>query len=162
MILLVCLVLSMLAPPQARTDFSGTWTFDREKSMKPGADGRIVLAQMLGDEVVVLQTASAITFRISFHGDTVVAVYDLTGAETENVSPGNITVKSRATWQDGKLVIDSTSEGEEAGTPVTIRTKRLIWIDESGDLIVDRSGTPAREVTASRSVYHRAPRAPQP
>jgi len=85
----------------------------------------------------------------------VVAVYDLSGADSENVSPGDIRVTSRASWEGTKLVIDSTSEGTDQGKPVTVATKRTIWIDAQGDLIVERSGTPASVVTASRSVYRR-------
>lgn len=141
---------------QARPDFSGTWTFDREKSMQPDATGRVVVAAMLGDEVVVLQTAASLIFRISYQGDTIVAVYDLRGVETENVSPGDIKVKSRASWEGEKLVIESTSDADERGRPITVRTRRVIWIDRTGDLIVDRTGTPASQVTPSRSVYRRA------
>ena len=157
MLLIVLLPSLLPATPsaQARPDLSGTWRFDQEKSLKPGPDGRIVLAPMLGEEVVVLQRGTSITFRISFQGDTVAAVYDLTGAETENVSPGDIRVRSRASWEGQKLVIDSTSDGEEAGKPITIRSKRVIWIDQAGDLIVERSGTPVSQVTTSRSVYRR-------
>lgn len=143
-----------IAPPQ-RPDLSGTWTFDQAKSLKPGPDGRIVLAAMLGDEFVALQKGTSLTLRISFQGALVVAVYDLTGAETENVSPGDISVKSRASWQDDRLVIDSTSDVRDQGKPVTVRTRRVIWIDEAGDLIIERSGTPASQVTSSRSVYRR-------
>ena len=123
--------------------------------MAPGPDGRIVLTAMLGDEFVALQNRTSLTLRISFQGDLVVAVYDLTGKETENTSPGDISVKSRASWQGDRLVIDSTSEGVEDGKPVTIRTRRVMWLDPAGDLILERSGTPATQVTASRSVYRR-------
>ena len=123
--------------------------------MQPGPDGRIVLAAMLGDSFVALQDRKSLTFRIAVQGETVVAVYDLSGAETENVSPGDIAVRSRASWDGDRLVIDSTSEGAETGQPVTIRTKRVIWIDKAGDLIIERSGTPATQVTPSRSVYRR-------
>lgn len=140
---------------QARPDLSGTWTFDQQKTMQPGPDGRIVLAAMLGDEFVALQKPSSLTLRIKFQGDIVVAVYDLTGGETENLSPGDIRVKSRASWQGERLVIDSSSEGLEDGKPVTIKTKRIIWIDKAGDLIIERSGEPASQVTPSRSVYRR-------
>jgi hypothetical protein len=136
-------------------DFSGTWTFDQARSMEPGPDGRIVLAPMLGEAFVALQTPSALTLRISIQGDTVVAVYDLTGAESENVSPGDIKVKSRAKWEGERLVIESSSAGENAGRPITIRTTRVLWLDTSGDLIIERTGTPASEVTPSRSVYRK-------
>jgi hypothetical protein len=155
----LCLVLALTAaaPVQARPDLSGTWVFDQQKTMQPGPDGKIVLAAMLGERVVVQQTDAAITLRITFQGDVVVAVYDLTGAESKNVSPGDITVISRAAWKDGRLVIDSTSESVEAGKPVTVKTTRVMWIDKAGDLIVERSGSPASAVTTSRSVYVRPP-----
>jgi hypothetical protein len=153
-VLLVCLSSGGLqASP--RPDFSGTWTFDQEKTMQPGPDGRIVLAAMLGERFVAVQDATSVTFRITVQGQTVVAVYDLTGAESENLSPGDIIVKSRASWDGDKLVIDSTSESAETGRPVTIHTKRNIWIDKTGDLIIERSGTPVTQVTPSRSVYRR-------
>lgn len=153
--ILALLLLTAGLTAQERPDFSGTWTFDQQKSMKPDADGRIVLAAMLGEEFVALQDANALTLRISFQGDLVVAVYDLQGKETENTSPGDITVRSRATWQGQRLVIDSISDGVDDGKAVTIRTKRVLWIDDDGDLILERTGTPASEVTPSRSVYRR-------
>lgn len=155
--LLLTLLLAAAAgvAPSQRPDLSGTWTFDQARSLKPGPDGRIVLAAMLGDEFVALQKGTSLTLRISFQGDFVVAVYDLTGAETENLSPGDIPVKSRAFWQNDRLVIDSTSDVVDQGTAVTVKTRRVIWIDEAGDLIIERSGTPASQVTSSRSVYRR-------
>ena len=154
----VALLVLLLAPagPQAPADFSGTWTLDAEKTMKPGPDGRIVMAPMLGERVVVLQNATSITMRISVQGNVVVAVYDLTGAESRNVSPGDITVISRASWKGDRLIIESTSDSVDQGKPVTIRTTRILWIDTAGDLIVERTGTPASAVTPSRSVYRRA------
>jgi hypothetical protein len=144
------------AATQPPTDFSGTWTFDAEKTMKPGPDGRIVLAPMLGERVTVVQNARSITMRISVQGNVVVAVYDLTGAESRNVSPGDITVISRTSWLGDRLIIESTSDGVDQGKPVTIRTTRVLSIDKAGDLIVERRGTPASAVTPSRSVYRRS------
>ena len=153
----LALSLAFIAPAvQERPDFSGTWVFDQEKTLKPGADGRMVLAAMLGERVVVQQTPTLITLRITFQGDVVVAVYDLTGGESKNVSPGDITVVSRASWKDDRLVIDSTSESLDQGKPVTVKTTRVMWIDKEGDLIVERTGSPASVVTSSRSVYGRA------
>jgi len=142
-------------PVQPRPDLSGTWIFDADKTMQPGTDGRIVLAAMLGDRVVVQQTGTSMTLRITFQGDVVVAVYDLGGAESTNVSPGDITVVSRASWKDGRLIIDSTSESMDGGKLVTVKTTRTMWIDKAGDLIVERTGSPASVVTPSRSVYTR-------
>ncbi|MEO6213171.1 MAG: hypothetical protein ABIP65_06045 [Vicinamibacterales bacterium] len=156
-VLLALFGLTLGVVTQARPEFSGTWIFDPQKTMQPGPDGRVAFAAMLGDGFIALQDASSLTLRIRLHGDIVVAVYDLTGAETENVSPGDIRVKSRASWDADRLVILSTSDGSENGRPVTITTRRVLWIDVSGDLIIDRSGTPASQVTPTRSVYRRVP-----
>ena len=150
--------LTVASPVQGRPDFSGTWVFNQEKTMQPGAEGKVVLTALLGERVVVQQSDTAITLRITFQGDLVVAVYDLTGAESKNVSPGNITVVSRASWKDDRLVVDSTSQSTLDGTPVTVKTTRLMWIDKGGDLIVERTGTPSNLVTPSRSVYTRSPK----
>ena len=152
---LLC-ALAAVQPAPPRPDLSGTWVFDQETTMQPGADGRIVLAAMLGERVVVQQSDTSVTLRITFQGSIVVAVYDLTGAESKNISPGDIAVTSRAGWKDGRLVIESTSESTEGGKPVTVKTTRVLWIDKAGDLIVERTGTPASVVTPSRSVYTRA------
>lgn len=157
---LILLVLALgLAPRSAtaeRPDFSGRWTFDGVKSMAPGPDGRVVLAAMLGDEFTALQNPTSLTFRISFQGALVVAIYDLTGAASENISPGDIVVCSRAAWDGTRLVITSTSAGEpEDGRPVTIRSTRTLWIDETGDLVIERTGTPRSQVIPSRSIYTR-------
>ena len=153
---LALLVLLLGAPaPQAPPNLSGTWTLDAEKTMKPGPDGRIVMAPMLGERVVVAQDATSIKLQISVQGTVVAAAYDLTGAESRNVSPGDITVVSRASWKGDRLIIDSTSESVDQGKPVTVRTTRVLWIDKAGDLIVERTGTPASVVTPSRSVYRR-------
>ncbi|MBA3641407.1 MAG: hypothetical protein H0W53_19480 [Acidobacteria bacterium] len=149
--------LTAASPLQSRPDLSGIWVFNQEKTMQPGPDGKVVLAAMLGERVVVQQTGTAVTLRITFQGDVVVAVYDLTGAESKNVSPGDITVLSRASWKGDRLVVDSTSESTNDGKPVTVRTSRVMWIDKAGDLIVERTGTPASVVTPSRSVYTRMP-----
>jgi len=152
-LLLVLCLTARFPPTGQRPDFSGTWVFDQQKTMAPQPDGRVVLAAMLGDEFVALQTATSLTLRIKFQGDLVVAVYDLTGVESENISPGDIRVRSRAFWEGEKLVIESSSDGTENGKPITIRTRRVISIDKAGDLIIERSGTPASAVPASRSVY---------
>ena len=155
--MLALVLLLSLSASQGSTNFSGTWTLDTEKTLKPGPDGRIVLAPMLGERVVMSQNATSITMRISVQGGVVVATYDLTGAESRNVSPGDIRVVSRASWKGDRLIIESTSDGVDQGKPVTIRTTRVLWVDKAGDLIVERTGTPASAVTPSRSVYRKLP-----
>ena len=145
---------------QAGPDFSGRWEFDRDKTMLPGPDGRIVLAAMLGDAVVVKQDPKTITFTIDAGGLLVKAVYNLDGSETRNLSPGppnqpEIPVVSRASWDGKRLVILSKSVATENGVAVTVDSRRVLWIDKDGNLIVERTGTPSSLVTPSRSVYRR-------
>ncbi len=139
-----------------RPDFSGSWTFDAQKTMAPDKDGRIVLAAMLGEEFTAIQTGTSLTLRILNNGQLVVAVYDLTGRSSENVSPGDIVVRSRAKWDGDRLLISSTSTSDDQGKPVTVETTRTLSIDSAGDVIIERTGSPASLVTPSRSVYRRA------
>ena len=53
-------------------------------------------------------------------------------------------------------MIVSTSTATVKGQILTIETRRVLWIDRDGNLIIERTGTPASEVTPSRSVYTRA------
>ena len=155
--LVVCIVAAILQGPP---DFSGRWEFDRERTMKPGPDGRIVVAAMLGDAVVVKQDAKTIAFTIDAGGLLVKAVYNLDGSDSRNLSPGpagqpEIPVTSHASWEGRRLVIVSKSVATENGVAVTVDTRRVLSIDADGSLIVERTGTPATLVTPSRSVYRR-------
>ena len=153
--LVLSLCLACLAgihqPAQTRPDFSGSWRFDRTKSMQPW-NGRIVIAAILGDECVATQDATALKLSITVGGQKVMAVYNFTG-ESRNLSPGDIPVTSRTSWDGGRLVILSTSASNVKGQDVTIETRRVLWLDGAGNLMIERTGTPASEVTPSRSVY---------
>jgi hypothetical protein len=149
---LACLA-GLNAQPQPRPDFSGRWTFDRSRSAEPW-NGRIVIAPILGDECVATQNASALELVITVGGQKVTAVYNFEG-ESRNLSPGDIPVSSRSSWDGDKLVIVSTSTATVKGQVLTIETRRVLWIDREGNLIIERTGTPASEVTPSRSVYTR-------
>ena len=150
---LACLA-GLDSQPQARPDFSGHWTFDRSKSAEPW-NGRIVIAPILGDECVATQDAAALTLAITVGGQKVTAVYNFDG-ESRNLSPGDIPVTSRTSWDGPRLVIVSTSAAVVKGQNVTIETRRVLSLDGAGHLIIERTGTPASEVTSSRSVYTRA------
>lgn len=138
---------------QPRPDFSGHWTFDRTRSAQPW-NGRIVIAPILGDECVATQTATSFEVAITVGGQRVTAVYNFTG-ESRNLSPGDIPVTSRTSWDGDRLVIVSTSQSIVNGQPVKIETRRVLWLDADGNLVIERTGTPASEVTPSRSVYAR-------
>jgi hypothetical protein len=141
------------AQAQARADFSGTWTFDRARSAEPW-NGRIVISPILGDQCDATQDAASLKLAITVGGQKVTAVYTFDG-ESRNLSPGDIPVTSRTSWDGVRLVIVSTSAATVKGQDVTIETRRVMWMDGAGHLIIERTGTPASEVTPSRSVYTR-------
>jgi hypothetical protein len=155
LVLSLCLagLIGLSSLPQTRPDFSGRWTFDRARSAEPW-NGRIVIAAILGDECAATQDATALKLAITVGGQKVNAVYTFTG-ESRNLSPGDIPVTSRTSWDGNRLVIVSTSEATVKGQKLTIETRRVLWIDNEGNLIIERTGTPASEVTPSRSVYTR-------
>jgi hypothetical protein len=141
------------AQAQTRPDFSGSWRFDRARSAEPW-NGRIVIAAILGDQCDATQDAASLKLAITVGGQKVTAVYNFDG-ESRNLSPGDIPVTSRTSWDGARLVIVSTSAAVVKGEDVTIETRRVIWLDGAGNLIIERTGTPASEVTPSRSVYTR-------
>jgi hypothetical protein len=147
----------LFAPQGAQRppDFSGSWIFDAQKTMKPDADGRVVLAAMLGDEFTALQTDTSLTLRIVANGQLVVAIYDLSGKPTKNVSPGDVDVTSWTRWKGDRLIITSASVSDDNGKATKVETTRVLWIDDAGDLILERTGRPETHVTPSRSVYRR-------
>jgi hypothetical protein len=149
------------APAGARPDFSGTWVFDQAKSAQPGPDGQVMLAAMLGDEFTARQDAASLVFAIKSGNLRVEAAYKLDGSESHNMSPGAygqpvVDVISRASWDGNKLVIVSSSVSVIEGRNVTIQTRRVLWIDPAGILVMERTGTPASEVPPSRSVYRKS------
>jgi hypothetical protein len=146
---------------QKRPDFSGTWTFSRVKSLQPGPNGQVVLAALLGDEFTVKQDATSLSLSIKAGTVQASAVYKLDGSESRNLSPAgpgqpDIEVISKATWEGDKLVVNSTSTSPVDGRPTQIVTKRVMWIEKDGSLILERTGTPADQIPQTRSVYVRA------
>jgi hypothetical protein len=155
-----CVILSLaLMPLQARTDFSGTWIYDSSSFTDAGRGRGTALAKLLGDEVTITQTDKEMRLVIRLSGATIPAVYAIDGSESRNLSSErgkpDVTVTSKASWEDGKLIVRSTSASDVNGATVTTETKRVFWIDAAGNLVLERSGTPVSEVPATRSVYRR-------
>jgi hypothetical protein len=149
------------APAKARPDFSGTWTFDQMKSAQPGPDGKVVLAAMLGDEFTATQDPVSLVLAIKAGGARVSVTYKLDGTDSRNMSPGAfgqpaVEVISRSSWEGDRLVIKSSSVSVLSGKSVPVETRRVLWIDAAGSLVVERTGTPVSEVQPSRSVYRKA------
>lgn len=141
----------------AGTDFSGAWTFDRAASSRPGPDGRIVIAPILGDAFTATQDDRALTLNITAGALKVTAVYRFTG-ESRNLSPDasgtEVPVISEVSWNGNRLVIRSRSSMQVDGRETTVETTRALWLEDGGQaLIIERTGSPSSAVTPSRSVY---------
>ncbi len=159
-VLLAALIVAV-GTAQKHPDFSGIWKFNQAKSALPGPDGKVTLAALMGDEFTVRQDATSLNFAIKAGPIRATAVYKLDGSESRNMSPGgtgqpDVEVVSTATWQGDKLIIVSTSTSPVQGKPVKVMTRRELWIDAEGNLILVRTGTPESLVTPTRSVYSRA------
>ena len=155
---IAALLIATAALAQGRPNFAGTWKFDSDKSMQAGPGNHYVVAKMLGDEFTATQDDTTLTLIIKIGTAQVTAFYKLDGSESKNMSPekgGDVAVISHCTWDAQKLVILSTSTSDVKSQPVTLETKRVLFLDTDGSLVMDRSGAPGSEITPSRSVYKR-------
>jgi len=155
----VCLLAgSIVADGRALPNFSGTWVFDTDATVASTAGDKVVLSgPIFGDLFIAEQTVQALTLRIAAGPLRVTAVYKLDGSASKNESPGNppIEVTSRARWDGERLVVASHSESPGATGPVAVDSTRTIWLNDKGQLVIDRSGTPKDMVPSSRSVYRK-------
>jgi hypothetical protein len=140
---------------QGHPNFSGHWVFDREHSLIPGRPGTMTISAMLGDSFTAEQNDATLTFHITAGRLEVTATYRLDGSESRNVSPEGVVVTSRASWDGDRLVIVSTSTSNEGGQPLTIDSRRVLWIDADGRLVLERTGTPEKVVIPTRSAYRK-------
>jgi hypothetical protein len=119
-------VAALLALPsagwaQAKTDFSGTWTFDQAKS-DPPARGRGGRGGGRGGgggvpaSLTITQTASQITIDRAMPagpmapGATTSAVYKLDGSESTNALGDVFLSRSKVSWDGGNLVIATAKD----------------------------------------------------
>ena len=159
---LVLSIGSLQTPPPApqstpvRPDFSGDWTLDREPV--PGAKG--VQAAMLGERFVATQDAKVLTLKITAYSRLFTAAYNLDGSDSKIVSPTSPgqpdeVIISHANWEGDRLVIKTVTTETQDGKPYEMATRRVMWIDSRGVLLLERTGTPVDVVPPSTSAYRR-------
>jgi len=160
-IVLGALLLSVAASAQTKAgpDFAGTWVFDQAATLANATAARMQPGPIFGESFVAEQSAATLTLRISAGTLQVVAVYALDGSVSKNVSPPAIQnapaieVISHAKWDAGRLIITSNSQSPSANGPVVVDSTRTMWLDATGRLVIERTGTPRTMVPPSRSVY---------
>jgi len=140
-----------------RPDFSGTWNLDL--TPVPGAKGSP--GAMLGGGFVAKQDDKTLTLEIEAYGRTIVATYNLDGSASKLMSPTgpgqpDQEIISYATWEGDKLVVKTKTMETVDGKQVEMATRRAMWIDARGVLLLERTGTPASLVQPSTSAYVRA------
>ena len=157
----VALLLAQSAGQAPRPDFSGRWVLDQQHSTSI-QDGKMVIrvVGMLGERFTAEQTSKTLTLKITAFGREFTAVYNLDGSPSRLTSPTapgqpDEEIVSYATWEGETLVVRTTTAEELNGKPVQMTTRRKMWIDPEGFLVLERTGTPVELVSPSRSVYRR-------
>ena len=149
LIIVLTLVLPALANGQVKSDFSGTWAFNADKSTM--GEGRMRFG---GGDIVVKQDDNLLTVertRTNRDGETrtTTSKYTLDGKESVNTM-GRSESKSTAKWSaDGKtLTITTTSSfnGNE-------RTSTEAWTltdDKTLSITSERQGRDGQEIKTTR------------
>ena len=170
-------ILALIGAPTAfvsaqDTNFSGSWTLDRDASDIPqgrggggrggggggGRGGRGGFGAQMADALVIAQSASNLTIEQSRGDGTQTVEYALDGSETtiEQGRGGVLTVT--ATWDGGTLVISGSQELETPRGNFSITLNELRTLSADGQTLVIEStrGTPRGERTMTL-VYRKAP-----
>ncbi|MCU0376796.1 MAG: hypothetical protein MUC78_00895 [Bacteroidales bacterium] len=163
MLILAVLVLPLnLIGQGSKTDFTGSWAYNAEKSNTGQATGQGQgRGGFAGGDFTAKQEANLLTVERTMRtpdgqSNNVVMKYTLDGTESTN-STGRGTSKSSASWSaDGKiLTIRSTRSFERNGE--TMSTKSTdVWSmpDKNSVMIVTTSSSPNGERTIT-TVYNR-------
>ena len=143
--------------PVKRPDFSGQWVLD----LTPVPGAKSGPGAMLGSGFSAKQDDKTLTLSIEAYGRTVVAKYNLDGSDSKLMSPTgpgqpDQEIISHATWEGDRLVVKTKTMETVDGKQVEMETRRVMWIDSRGVLVLERTGTPPSLVQPSTSAYVRA------
>ena len=144
---------------QPRPDFSGEWVVAETESKAGAPTGALALTGIFGERFTAAQTTATLTLELSVStlDRPVKVVYMLDGSESENLNPSPVrgiadeVIFSRATWDSGKLVIDTRGTRLVNGAPQTSR--RVLTLNAEGTLTVERTAEGQPPV---KSTYKRA------
>jgi hypothetical protein len=120
-VLVICLA-SVAGFAGKHPDFSGTWTFNAEKSKNVGMMSDMKLTQTIEQSSTSLDVASDSTFQGS--NQQMKTHYDLTGKAAPNDSPMAGPSETVSKWDGNRLVTTWTSKGAVAGT-TSVRTETM-------------------------------------
>jgi len=166
--LMAALVLFVALPPvvlaQARTDLSGTWTFDEAKSDPPparaggggggGGGGGRGGGRMGGappTAMTIKQTAGELTMDRTTAQGAQTVVLKLDGSESTN-TVGMGPAVSKAVWDGPRLVVTTTQTVQGRGGEITIDSKEIYSV--AGDtLTIETTRTTPMGAVTRKLIY---------
>src|SRR5438874_3241599 len=158
LILMLALGLPAATWAQSKPDFSGTWTFDAEKSDPPpqrqrggGGGGGGGGGRGPAGPITIKQSATELSITSEGRQGPQTLTYKLDGSVSTNPGRGGMEVKSTAKWDGSTLVIETAQD--MGGTPVTIVAKRRL--DNGGkSMIVETTTTGGPNGPTTRKVVY--------
>ena len=122
---------------QAKTDFSGSWTFDATKSdpapavgRRGGGGGGRGGGGGVPTSLAVTQTATQITIDRTMGQGLTAAVYKLDASESTNALGDVFLSRSKVSWDGAKLVITTTKDmGLGPNGPLSEDSKEVYGLD---------------------------------
>lgn len=139
-VLLICFA-SLAVFAAKHPEFSGTWTFNPEKSKHIGMMSEMKMTQTIEQSSSSLDVTSDTTFQ--GNNQQTKTHYDLRGKPATNDSPMAGPSETVSKWDGDKLVTTWTSKGAVAGTK-TVRTETRSLSPDGGTMTVEsvRSSNP--------------------
>ncbi len=155
--LALVLALPSLVLAQAKTDFSGTWTFDETKSDPAparagggggGGRGGGRMGGAPATAMTIKQTATELSMDRTLAQGAQTVVLKLDGTDSTNtIGMGPAT--SKAVWDGPRLVVTTTQtmQGRGGGGEVTITSKEIYSVSSNVLTIETTRTTPAGDQT---------------
>lgn len=152
---LAVVVTGVLVAAQGTTDFSGSWSLDKEKSTMPqmggGPGGPGGPGGGMAESLTIKQTATELT-RETGGQRPATRTYKLDGSESVNATPRG-DIKSKSKWDGAKLVTESVREMQGPDGPMSITTKEVMSLEADGSLVIESTTTTPMGERKSRLVY---------
>ena len=152
--LMMALILSLVLPvsgwTQAKTDFSGSWTFDEAKSDPAparggggggggGGRGGGRMGGAPATAMTIKQSPAELTIDRTTAQGNQTAVYKLDGSDSSNtIGPGPAT--SQASWDGARLVIATKQTVQGRGGEITIESKD-VYSRDGNTLVIETART---------------------
>ena len=129
---------------QAKTNFSGSWTFDQTKSDPPPAQGRRGGAGGgrggrggVATSLTINQTATQITIdRAMGPAAATSAVYKVDGSESTNLMGDVFLSRSKVSWDGAKLVITTVKDMGQGPNGMMSEDSKEVYSLDGGVLTI--------------------------